>query len=329
MENNTNYASEIDLDQVKQKMRGYVSGFGDKVFDAMLFVKKHIVILITLFVIGAGVGTYLDREAKQYLQKVYVIPNFNSIDYLYEQVERIESKLKKNDKEFVKSLGIKNPELLTSIEIEPVVDIYDFLTQAGSAAEHEQSKVELFRIISDNADVNKVITEKVTSRNYRYHLITIGTSKEVERDEVVDPLLNMLNSNPYLLQVQKECIVNLHNKVKENDSIINQINKVIKGYSLQGGAASPSMLYYNNNTDITELLNLKNGLVNENGNSRITEIDFQKIIKDIAVVSNINEKVPFVTKLKVVLPLLLIGMFLVFKALQSFYKRQAAKRQIA
>lgn len=329
MENNTNYASEIDIDQVKQKMRGYVSSFGDKVFDAMLFVKKHIAILIALFVIGAGIGTYLDREAKQYLHKVYVIPNFNSIDYLYEQVDRIESKLKKNDKEFVKSLGIKDPELLNSIEIEPVVDIYDFLTQAGSSVDHEKSKVELFRIISDNADVNKVITEKVTSRNYRYHLITIGTSKEVDRDEVVDPILNVLNSNPYLLQVQKECIIALHDKVKENDSIIKQINKVVEGYSLQGRSASPSMLYYNNNTDITELLNLKNGLVRENGNNRITEIDFQKIIKDIAVVSNINDKVPFVTKFKVILPLLLIALFLVFKALQNFYKRQAAKRQIA
>jgi hypothetical protein len=329
MENNTNYASEISLDQVKQKMRGYVSGFGDRVFDAMLFVKKHIAILIALFVIGAGIGTYLDRESKEYLNKVYVIPNFNSIDYLYEQVDRIESKLKKNDKEFVKSLGIKNPELLSSIEIEPVVDIYDFLTQAGSAAEHEQSKVELFRIISDNADVDKVIKEKVTSRNYRYHLITIGTSKEVDRDEVIDPILNNLNSNPYLLEVQKECIVNLHDKVQQNDSVIKQINNVIAGYSAQAKSSSPSMLYYNNNTNISELLNLKNALVRENGDSRITEIDFQKVIKDVAVVSNINDNVPLIAKLKVILPLLFIGLFLVFKGLSAFYKRQAAKRQIA
>jgi hypothetical protein len=329
MENNTNYASEIDLDRVKQKMRGYVSGFGDSVFNAMLFIKKHIVLLIALFVIGAGLGTYLDRESKEYLQKVYVIPNFNSIDYLYEQVDRIESKLKKGDKEFVKNLGIKNPKLLTSIEIEPVVDIYDFLTQAGSNTEHEQSKVELFRIISDNADVNKVISDKVTSRNYRYHLITIGTSEEVDRDAVVDPLLATINANPYLLQVQKECIDNLHEKVKENDSIIKQINQVIEGYSLASKSSSPSMLYYNNNTDITQLLNLKNALVRENGDSRITEIDFQKIVKDIAVVSNINENVPLIAKLKVLLPLLFVGLFLVFKALQSFYKKQAAKRLTA
>lgn len=325
MENNTNYASEIDLSKVKQKMRGYVSGFGVSVFNAVLFIKRNIVILALLFVVGAGLGTYLDMNSKEFKHKVIVIPNFNSIDYLYDQVDKIESKLKKGDKDFIKSIGIKDPKIFNGIEIEPVVDIYDFLTQSGADSDHEEHKVELFRIISDNADVSKVLKENVTSRNYRYHQITISTSKETERAEVVDPILNLLNANPYLEQMRLESVNNLNLKVKENDSIIKQINKVVEGYSVSGSGSSASMLYYNNSTDLTQLLGLKDRLIKEQGTNRILNIDFQKVIKDIGVVSNVAETGGLHGKLKLIFPIFFIGIFLVIVWFRKFYKYHAEK----
>ena len=71
---------EIDLTQIAQKVNGIYEGFLQKLFRFILFVKKNFILLGILFVVGAGIGFYLDKKVKSYDHQIIVSPNFGSTD---------------------------------------------------------------------------------------------------------------------------------------------------------------------------------------------------------------------------------------------------------
>jgi len=324
MENqNTNLNTDVDLLAVKQKLKSYASGVNDRFFNGILFIRRNIIALIVLFVLGAALGTYLDMNSKVFTHKIFVTPNFKSVDYLYEQGDRIEAKLKSNDEAFISGMGVKEPKAFRKIEVEPVVDIYDFMDESAGQV---NNKIDLLKIMSENGEIDKVIEDRATSKNYKHHVITLTTNKSLDRDALIDPLLNLLNASPYLLQVQAESVKNLKLKMQENDSIIKQIDGVVGSYSSESRKANPGLLFYNDNTNITDLLNLKNGLVIEQGKNRITLIDYEKIIKDSVVLANIESSAGLTGKMKLIIPVFFIFVFTVIVLFRKYYRNQVAKR---
>ncbi|RZJ61495.1 MAG: hypothetical protein EOO45_23255, partial [Flavobacterium sp.] len=110
---------EIDLTKVARSVRASFSRANDSIFDGILFIKRNIVIFIILIIIGAALGFYLDSSSKSYEHKVNVIPNFQSVDYLYSEIDLLNAKLRENDSAFFKKAGIKNFKNLSKVEIEP------------------------------------------------------------------------------------------------------------------------------------------------------------------------------------------------------------------
>ena len=53
---------EIDLTQIGQKVNGIYEGLLSKLFRFILFIKENIILFIVLFVVGAGIGYYLDKK---------------------------------------------------------------------------------------------------------------------------------------------------------------------------------------------------------------------------------------------------------------------------
>ena len=76
-----------------------------------------------------------------------------------------------------------------------------------------------------------MLEDKVTSRNYKNHVITITTRGEVNRADVVDPILRYFNKNNYYLKMKKGYTNNLDLKIAANDSIIKQIDAILNDYS--------------------------------------------------------------------------------------------------
>jgi hypothetical protein len=122
MENqNTNQNPEIDLSAIKQQFKGYFTKANDSFFDVILFIRRFIVAFILLLAVGIGLGIYLDTGSKLYLQKVFVTPNFGSVDYLYEETELMNAKLKEHDTLYLSKLGIKNIKNISKIEIRIII----------------------------------------------------------------------------------------------------------------------------------------------------------------------------------------------------------------
>ena len=87
---------EIDLGQIGTGIKSLFNGIINSVFDFIFFVKKKIIVIGFLFVLGVVLGVLLDNK-HNYIQKMILIPNFGSNEYLYNKISLLESKLKEKD----------------------------------------------------------------------------------------------------------------------------------------------------------------------------------------------------------------------------------------
>lgn len=314
-------SQEIDLSQISKKIGNFFDGISTKVFKAILFFKRNIIWIGILFIIGGVLGYYLDKTTKVYKHQIVVTPNFGSVDYLYSKIDLLESKIKENDTLFLKNVvGIKDSKKIKEITIEPIADVYKFV-------EDKTQNFELIKLMAEDGDIKKVLSENLTSKNYPYHLLKFVTSNETDYEKTVNPILNFLNKSDYYSLIQKEYINNVKIKMAENDSIIGQINGVLNAFSsnVNGSQKSDKLVYYNENSQLNDVIKTKDQLVYEQGQHRIALINTDKIVKNNSEVLNIKNTESINGKMKLILPILFISIFVLVGYFKSFYRKQMSK----
>lgn len=315
---------EIDLGRVISKIGNFFTSILDRFFDFFLFVKRNIIVLSILFIIGAGLGFYLDKNDKNYNHTIIVTPNFGSIDYLYNTIQLINSKKKENDTLFFKEIGVSNVKDFNSINIEPIIDVFTFIT-------NKPENFELIKLMAEDGDLEKIIKNDVTSKNYPFHLIKVNTNTIVAYKSTIEPILNYLNNSDYFNKLKEQNLENLRNRILANDVTINQINTILAEFSntTTSNQKSDKLIYYNENNQLNEIIKNKKELIYEKGQIQLNLISSDKIIKDIGVTLNIKNNKGLHNKMKLILPILFIFIFLLFSLLKDYYKKQLLKRNLA
>lgn len=330
MSQNTNNSDnqDIDLSMLSKKIGDFFDGIASSIFNCILFFKRNLLWFCGLTVVGFGIGVYLDTTNKSYDSEIIVRPNFGSTDYLYSKIDLLESKIKENDTLFLKSIGIDRPKTLSLIEIEPVIDIYSFVNNGydKNSAQNSQN-FELVKLLAEDGDINKIIKDKVTSKNYTSHKIHIRTKGFILDSKVIVPILNYLNQNEYFETLRKTQIQNVTFKMLKNEEVINQINDLLNEFSnsAKTNQKSEKLVYYNENTQLNEIIKTKEILLVELGNQRMELTSLDKFIKKISSVINIKNENVTNGNLKFVLPLFLIFGFIFIYLFSSFYKKQSLK----
>lgn len=326
---NQNIPEEIDLGLLIKKIDGFFGNITLSIFKGILFVKKNILVFVALFLIGAVLGYFLDSKSKSYNSDIIVSPNFGSIEYLYSKIDLLSSKINERDYKFLKSIGVNQPERISSIKVEPVIDIYNFVNNNTAIATNAQNtqNFELVKLLAESGDINKVIKDKLTSKNYPFHTISLITSSFVSKDKTINPILSFLNNNDYYINIQKTYINNANIKIQKNQEIINQIDALLNEFSstVSSNLRNDKLIYYNENTQLNEIIKTKTNLTEENANQKLQLINFKKTINDISTVMNIKNDKGVNGKMKLILPILFIFLFICISFFISFYKKQSAK----
>lgn len=314
-------SQEIDLSQISKKIGSFFDGISTKVFKAILFFKRNIVWIGILFVIGGVLGYYLDKNTKVYRNQIIVQPNFGSVDYLYSKIQLINSKIEDGDTLFLKNIvGIKHPKKVTKIEIEPINDVYKFI-------DDNSQNFELIKLMAEDGEIKKILSEDLTSKNYPFHLVTFYTLNQTSDEVSVNPILEFLNKSDYFSKVQKEYVKNVNIKITENDSIIGQINGFLNSFknTTNGSQKSDKLVYYNENSQLNDVIKTKDAIISEQGSLRLQLLSLDKIIKNNSEVLNIKETNSVNGKMKFILPLIFIIIFVLVGYFKSFYKKQMSK----
>ncbi|MFM7895324.1 MAG: hypothetical protein ACKO8L_05195 [Flavobacterium sp.] len=306
---------EIDLGQIGTGIKNFFSGIVNSIFDFIFFVKKKIVIIGSLFVIGVVAAFVLDP--KVYNHEISVIPNFGSNEYLYKKIEQIDTKLREEDETFFKELGIKKYKDVVGIEIEAYPAIYNFVNN-----KEQENNFELIKLMAEDGNIDKIMKEEITSKNYYHHKISIKTKGMFKKEEFITPVLNYLNNNSYFEIQQKVYQKNLADKIILNDSLIKQIDNLIVLLSSNNSSGTISISEKNS---IPELVEKKDRLILEKQYLLTNENIFDKIIKEESSIINIRDYKPLLLNNKILFPLALVFLYLLSYFLFNTYKKQSAR----
>lgn len=320
---------EIDLGQIGKGIKNFFNGIVNSVFDFIFFLKKKKIIIGILFVTGIISGYLLDQKTKKFTSEVIVAPNLGGYDYLYAKVDLIKSKLKEGDITFFKSIGISKTDIILDIEVEPIIDIYTFVNTKTAIVDKTQStqNFELMKLLAENEDINKVIKDEKTSKNYPHHKILITTTNKIKNNDVIDPILDYLNSDEYLNKILAITRENTFIKIKKNEEQILQVDKLISQISenLAKDKSASNLVYNNENSEINSLFILKNSLINEIAEQRITLENIKLYIKDISTTTNSINSKGINNKMKFLLPFIFVIIYLILYGFISLYKKQLTR----
>ncbi|MCZ8168373.1 MAG: hypothetical protein ACK5RV_10080 [Flavobacterium sp.] len=316
---------EIDLFEMKDGLGNFSSGIMKRLFQFVSFFINNRKFLIVLFgigiVLGVVLGVVADYFMKSYSTQVIVTPNFGSNDYLYSKVELLNSKIVQGDTLFLKNVvGIQEPKKVAEISVKPITDVYRFI-------ENRPDNFELIRLMSEDADIKKIIEDNVTSKNYPYHQILVTSAKPIDKKKVVDPILKYINASEYFKKIQAINIQNVKNKIVANDLIIRQIDGVLNGFSqnVNGSQKSDKLIYFNENTQLNDIIKSKNDLVIEQGNHKIELVNYEKIVKEINTSLNLKNTKGINGKMKFIFPLLFVFIFTGYRFFKMVYLTQKNK----
>jgi hypothetical protein len=321
---------EIDITSVFKGVSVFFQSVNRRIYHMIRFVMKHRIILSVLIALGFGLGLYFDKTHKTYNNCLIVRTNFGSSDYLYSKIDFIYSKINDGDTKFLSSIGIKNPNNLTFIEIHPVIDIYGFINNTSNSEnelnpQNDQS-FQVFKLMAEEGDMKTLINDRTTSRNYDFHTINFVTRSFNDRKEILEPLLKYLDNNEYFNNAKVVYIENSKSKVEANKTMIAQIDGLLSTFVKENLESSQNgkSVYINQNSQINDLVKTKDDLVRDTGNIRRELQSHDKVIKESSCVLNLHNTRTIDSKLRVVLPAIFLLSYLLIIAFFNFYNKQAA-----
>jgi hypothetical protein len=312
-----NIQEEIDLFSLKEFI---TKAINKSIMNTFLFLKKNVYKLSILFVVGILIGGAADYLFKSYVAEVVVNSNFTTNDYLYSRVDQLNNHFIQNTN---KELPISNYKKFTKIEVEPVIDVYTFVNNMSSKAfvnAQTSQNFEMLKLMSEKGDINKIIEDEVTGKNYDFQRVKIFSNDKVEEKDIKS-VINHLNKDPYFDSILHLNIQNIKERIVKNDSTISQINKLIQSYSTSIAKGNASVMFKNDNSELNDLIKQKNELIEKIDEEKLNLISQNKIIKENTIVYNkINDK-GIANKLKFLFPLLFIFLFFVINYLKYLNKK--------
>lgn len=298
---------EIDLLQVSNSIKKGLNNTLTFVPKTIKFLKKNIVFLVLLFILGAVGGFFYNKLAEKYDSNIIVTPNFDTVDYLNEKIVLLNSKIQQNDTVFLNKVGLNKSSKITGIKITPITNLYKFLNE-------EDNYYEIFKTLAENNDAKKVAEDPETSKYFKNHLITINSNKKVDKNDLGN-IMNYLNSSKHYETIRIDILQNLKDKIIFNDSTVYQIDAILKKAGSQ--TSINSTLTVNGESQLNNLVEEKIKLIEENHQLKVHQHNLKYIIAPLDFSENIVRKTTFSSKYHLLFPVLLIGLFLLFSLVRK------------
>lgn len=278
--NNQQTSEEIDLGYLFRKIGDLFRKCVKLLFEVIAFLIKFKFIVIAILLIGFGYGYYKDKTAlKAYQNEVLVIPNVESVDYLYDKVEALNAKVRLADTVFLKKILDTNYRYFRRVEVEPIVDIYNFVSKS-------RENIDIFRILFQDQDVSEYMEDLTNSKYYKYHRLNFTVVGKDNSEFVVQHLLQHINDNPHYKDYLALGRANTDLQIREYELMIARIDTILKaaGTIAQNDGSS---IYINENAQLYNLVDEKQKLLNKKLRLEMQKNDEVAIVKEVSASYNI------------------------------------------
>lgn len=293
---------EIDLGYLFKKINAFFRNIIRALFKVLSFFIKFWIVILALVLVGVAYGYYLDFTAKKtYLNEGIVIPNFESVDYLYENIQHLNDKISQNDTVFLKKVFPSGYDRIQGIEVEPISDIYNMVTKS-------REQIDVFRILFQNQDLDKFVNDITTSKYFKYHKVSITVLGKENTEELVSDVFSYWNRNEHFKAYEEIYQQNAAFQIAEYRKMISQVDSII--YSINSVSkeveTSNSGVIISENNNIHSLFERKTIMLAELQNLELKQSDYNSIIKLVNMDYNV-EKTSVSKKIKY--PIILVGLF--------------------
>ncbi len=307
MDSHNKKEKEIEIIDIGKGIKNLTYATASGIVDLFVFVKRKVVLLILIASVFFGIGYTGDKLLESFESYVIVSANFESSDYLYNTINLLNSKVKQKDKKFFEKIGIKNYNNILEIDVEPVIDVYHFISL-------NPQNFEMIKLLAEDGDASSTIKDLTTSKNYSAHQIKVVTNDDESTKTIIDNIIKFLNSNEYHDELKAATIRNIDFRIESNKQMIAQIDKIVQEFSKSNEQSSKSisdkLVYYNDNMQLNDIIATRNELVIQQGALILDRQSFSKFIKEKSTTLNIRDNKSLKSKLKIFLPLFALGLYL-------------------
>ncbi len=309
-----NSSEEIDLGFMFKSIGGFFKKIVKLFFLVLSFFKKYLIVFIGIIIVGIILGYFLDQNSEQvYENRVIVIPNFESVEYLYDKTDELNFKIQSGDSLYLKNIFGDNYKALKLIEIEPIVDIYNFTAKS-------RENIDIFRILFENQDMKEFVEDMTTSKQYKYQKLKVFI-KGKDSQNLLDDLLKFYNENSHFNQYKEIYFKNTSDRLAQTDKMIIQSDSVIRAIvSASNGSNANAPVYASFNNDFYSIYRYKDVLLNNQLDLLKKSKDEVAIIKPVSINYNILESGFSSLKYFIKIPIILLFLFSFIFFLRFIYK---------
>ena len=130
----------------------------------------------------------------------------------------------------------------------------------------------------------------------------------------MDNIVKYINTSDHYQIVRVEILNNFEDKIVVNDSIIKQIDAILKN---AGAAKNNSSIFFNEQSQLNDLIVQKNKAVEENHYLKVEKLNLKYIVAPLDFSKNIEDNTGLKGKYHLVFPLILIGLFIVIRLIKK------------
>lgn len=296
MDLKNNRSEEVDINELFKGFSKTLHKFGLSIYNFIQFIISKKIIILALFILGLLLGYGIDyyNNSSNFKHELIVTPNVDSKEFLYKEIN---------------SLKFKDKSNIKGVEIEPIIDIFSFMSESSN-------NLEIAKFLADNnVKLIKHVKGNETEQVYPYHIIRFYSKNYTKAEIEIDSILKKLNSEPYY---NERLLLNrsyIKSKIVENNISIKNINNLFQKL----GSNQPSISSNVNIevfTEINKLLENKQYLLDDNRKLEKQLIENKNVIFKLADLKSSKE---FKTQnFKFILPFILIFIYLLFVGFNKF-----------
>jgi len=321
---NSTATEEIDLGYLIKQTGVILKKIVKYFFVIIYFFLKFKFALLGIIIAGILYGYYKDENSlKTYESQILVIPNFESVDYMYDKAEALNIKVKLKDTVFLKELFGTKSIYFRSLEIEPIVDIYNFVSKS-------RENIDVFRILSHNQDMKDYVEDMSNSKYYKYHRMKFTIVGKDNSEYIVDKVLDYLNDNSHFDEYREVSVENTKMLLDENIKMITQVDSIISASTaFAANNKSSQSVFINNNSQLNSLLTTKQELLDNRLKILFKSKDETAIVKIVSASYNLVGEKRFIISNKIKYPVLFVFAFSMVFFVRFLFKKLKAIAETA
>ncbi|WP_321826088.1 hypothetical protein [Maribacter dokdonensis] len=316
-----NNSDEIDLGQLFQLIgRGFNAVFR-WFLRVFLYLKKNLLILIGLVIIGLAIGYGLNQIiSKKYKTEVIVKPQIESKNYLYDVVSEIQSNIKSKDTLFFKSIGVDSIDFDgLNVEISRVAEVGN--------SESDLKYLELLQSFENTDAIADIVRAELQNKSSFNHRITFYYKDSIFGKVFAEKVLSYINTNTYFNGLLEVFRSNANKRIDENQKLLTQVDQIITNYTLglvsKGNTSSNEKIVLDNQeqVNIADIFEYKTKLIRDIETKKL-ELEEQTLpISIINLGQPQVEQKSFFGKSIVLIPVIFVAVFFILSALIYINKK--------